>query len=159
MKNIEKLVRRFREAIDVAAEKDEFYRIPPFSNFPRDCCDLTCDLLQYYLSEYGIEVKQVNGEYWDTKDRLSRHHVWLKLDENIVIDITGDQFNKEFGRLYYMDSVYIGEEIRTHKKFCERKPQAYTSFMNPDEYTGFGKTPSLRQKTLKLLFDIISQYL
>ena len=44
-----RLVKHFRNAIDQAVSNNDFYNIVPFSRFPKGCCDLTCDLLAYYL--------------------------------------------------------------------------------------------------------------
>ena len=50
MRKLIRLTTKFRNALDTACENDEL-RIHPFSIFPRECCDLTCDLLGQYLLE------------------------------------------------------------------------------------------------------------
>lgn len=59
---IEKLACQFRNALDIAYENRELNKYPPFSIFPNECCDLTCDLLGKYLSDNDIVTYQVNGE-------------------------------------------------------------------------------------------------
>ena len=112
-------VKHFRDAIDIAKENDEFRMIKPFSKFPKDCCDLTCDLLGQYLLERGIITYQVNCV---SKYNKSWHHVWLETSDEILIDITGDQF---IGRIKQLNeipkAVYVGEKGQIHKIFCINK--------------------------------------
>lgn len=94
----------FYFAIMDAKYNREFKWRDRMSNFPRGCCDDACDLLAYYLYEkYGIRTKQGKG-YSKTNDT---YHVWLIMDERVIIDITVKQL-KEF----YESSreVYLGKE-------------------------------------------------
>lgn len=150
--------RHFRNAIDIAIKNDEFREIYPFYNFPNDCCDFTCDLLGQYLLEKGIATHQVNGV---SKFDESWHHVWLKTNDGVLIDITGDQF---IGRISQLtenpEAVYVGKEAEIHNIFCrERRNASNTNFIDENEFTSFDKQPNPRQKTLIKLYDIISQYL
>lgn len=111
---IEQLIRRFRKAIDIAFAEGEFRNHPPFSRFPKDCCDFACDLLGQFLLENGIETHQVNGT---CKTDMTWHHAWLLTDDGIAIDITGDQF---IGRLVSAGEIlptYVGSENKIHMLF------------------------------------------
>lgn len=157
MDKIEILSKRFRTAIDIAKSENEFYRYFDFKKFPDDCCDMTCDLLGYYLLENGIETRQINGacEYDD-----SRRHVWLETNDKKVIDITCDQFNDEFKLSQIIDSVYIGEENEVHKIFSvDRCVERNTNFTDSSLFEGFNKQPNFRQKKLIELYEIIEKYL
>ena len=56
MIDIERLAKEFRYATEAACENGEMRKHPPFSGFPNECCDLTCDLLGQYLFENNIET-------------------------------------------------------------------------------------------------------
>ncbi|WP_270524994.1 hypothetical protein [Longibaculum muris] len=151
-------VRHFRDAIDIAKEEGEFRTIYPFINFPNDCCDHACDLLGQYLLERGIITHQVNCV---SKYDESWHHVWLETSDEILIDITGDQF---IGRISQLNenpkAVYVGEKGQIHKIFCKNKKiEPNTNFTDKNEFTSFNRQPNPRQKTLIQLYEIISRYL
>ena len=79
---------KFRCAIEKAIQAGEF-RDSDLENFPNGCCNYISDCLQRYLYEHGIETLCVFVKYgygWD-----SESHVWLATNNNIIIDITGDQ--------------------------------------------------------------------
>ena len=58
---INTLVNNFRHAMDCAKTNGEFSRLTPLYMFPNGCCDITCDLLVNYLSDYGVETYEING--------------------------------------------------------------------------------------------------
>lgn len=156
--NILDEVRHFRDAIDLAKDNDEFLTIYPFSNFPKDCCDHTCDLLGQYLLERGIITHQVNCV---SKYDESWHHVWLETNDEIIIDITGDQF---IGRISQLNEIpkeiYVGEKGQIHKIFCmNRKIELNTNFIQENNPTTFNEVTNPRKKTLIQLYKIISKYL
>lgn len=157
MKEIERLAKQFRNAIDAAFENGELRRCYPFSNFPYDCCEHTCDLLGQYLLENGIETFQMNGT---CKKDVSWHHVWLLTNDDIVIDITGDQFIDKLVSDKDVEAVHVGNEGTIHKIFIlNRIPQANTTFTDENEFTGFDKHPSVRQARLLEVYEIVRQYL
>lgn len=151
-------VRHFRDAIDTAKENGEFRTIYPFFNFPKDCCDHTCDLLGQYLLERGIITHQVNCV---SKYDESWHHVWLETSDKIIIDITGDQFIGRISQLNEIPkAVYVSEEGEIHKIFCmNRKIESNTNFIDKNKFATFNGEPNPRQKTLIQLYKIISKYL
>ncbi len=156
MDKIQELAESFRAAIDRAYENNEFTKYATFSQFPNDCCDIACDLLGQYLLEHGIQTIQINGININDDDW---HHVWLIVDD-IVIDITGDQFVNKILSAKEVSSVHVGEEGRVHKLFGRNKiVEVNTNFMNPNEFYGFNKQPNARQKMLIELYEIICRYL
>ena len=97
MKNMKRLVNQFRVAIDVAKDEGEFYKKPPFDIFPCRCCGDASDLLAQFLLENNIRTLYVQGTY-----RKTMHsHAWLLAEDKIIIDITGDQFKREFFKKSY----------------------------------------------------------
>ena len=151
-------IRRFRNAIDIAKENGEFKNIYPFYDFPNDCCEHTCDLLGQYLLEREITTHQVNCV---SKYDESRHHVWLETSNEILIDITGDQFTGKISQLNENPkALYVGEEGQIHKIFCmNRKIEPNTNFTDKNAFITFNREPNVRQKTLIQLYEIISRYL
>lgn len=96
---------KFRNAIEGAKFDGELENSINFKNFPHGCCDDTCDLLSYYLLTFGYHTLQVIGTYRDDIPENTTNHAWLCIDENIIIDITGDQFEECAG---FKESVYVG---------------------------------------------------
>ena len=159
MEKIQQLALHFRKIMDDAWGKRKFSQITPFYMFPNECCDLTCDLLAYYLSGYGIRTYPVNGT---CRFDDSWHHVWLVTDDKqkIVIDITGDQFIGKIEELKDVESVYVGTEGNVQRVFCRnQKREHITNFTDPYKYKEFGGHSDLRQRTLIKIYDIISPYL
>lgn len=47
----------------------------------------------------------------------SDSHVWLTLENGDIVDITGDQYKKREGTLYYDWPVYVGKMDAFHSQF------------------------------------------
>ena len=117
-KDIYKIAVAFRAAIVSAKYDRRFHYRDRMSNFPGGCCDDSCDLLAYYLyTTYKIRTRQGVGTYRDNDPNNTTGHAWLIMDDNTIIDITGDQFRYCAG---YTDEVYVGTETLFYKKL-ERK--------------------------------------
>lgn len=117
-RDIYKIAVAFRAAIVSAKYDRRFHYRDRMSNFPRGCCDDSCDLLAYYLyTTYKIRTRQGVGTYRDDDPNNTTGHAWLIMDDNSIIDITGDQFRYCAG---YTDEVYVGTETLFYKKL-ERK--------------------------------------
>ena len=154
---IERLIKLFREAIDAASKEGAFRNHPPFSRFPKDCCDFACDLLGRFLLENGIETHQINGT---CNTDMSWHHVWLSTDAGIVIDITGDQFIGELVSADEVSPTHVGSENKIHKLFCQnRYCEQNINFTDAWEFTGFNGSQNRRQRDLHAIYQIICQYL
>lgn len=105
---IYELAMKFRLAILKVRNNRGFDMRDRMSNFPGGCCDDASDLFAYYLYEnYKINTKQEKGRYSDEEPENTTNHVWLVTDEDIIIDITADQF--EFGR-GLKNGVYVGSK-------------------------------------------------
>lgn len=144
---------KVRAAIDEAAADNEFRRLNPFDRFPKDCCEHACDILSYMLSMAGIRTVQVNGACASDE---SWHHVWLRTDDGIIIDITEDQFAGILVDAKDVETVRVGEEGPVQRLFrVNRSEQPNTNFMDPGEFIGFGGMPNVRQKRLREIYDVI----
>lgn len=113
-KDIYMIAAAFRSAIIEAKYNREFDSKDRMCNFPKGCCDDSCDLLAYYLYEkYEIYTEQGNGRYSDSNPYNTTNHAWLVLNEDTIIDITGDQFRFCEND---MEEVYVGKEKEFYKK-------------------------------------------
>ena len=120
-KDIHKIAVAFRAAIISAKYDRKFHYMDRMSNFPGGCCDDSCDLLAYYLyATYKIHTRQGVGIYRDSNPNNTTSHAWLIMDDNTIIDITGDQFRYCAG---YTDEVYVGVETLFYKKLERRQIQ------------------------------------
>ncbi|WP_278549296.1 hypothetical protein [Paraclostridium bifermentans] len=147
MKNIKRLVKQFRDAIDVARDKGNFDNDFSFSKFPRGCCGDTSDLLAQFLLENSIRTYYVCGMC------RGQSHAWLLTYNNsIIIDITGDQFKDNSDFLNYEKSVYIGFEDDFHRLFKVES-------MNIRENIGLDALGGTCQPRLNKLYNKIVKYI
>lgn len=118
-KDIYNIATTFRSEILEAKYNREFNSRDRMSNFPSGCCDDSCDLLAYYLYiTYNIRTKQGNGEYCNNNFYNITNHAWLVMDDDTIIDITGDQFRFCAG---YTKEVYVGKENSFYKRLEEKR--------------------------------------
>lgn len=112
-----KLVQNFRDAIDEAKANGEFNDDISFYKFPCGCCGDASDLLAEFLLKNGIETYYVCGTYRDGSFDEIQSHAWIKTEDGMIIDITGDQFIYDSSFMNYSKSVYIGEIDAFHRLF------------------------------------------
>ncbi len=115
-KSIIQLVTEFRNAIDKAKANGEFDGDFSFRHFPRGCCGDTCYLLGQYLLANGISSWYVCGNYYGKND-FFQSHAWLRIEGNLIVDITGDQFSEKAIFLRYNIPAYIGQTDNFHALF------------------------------------------
>lgn len=124
MKNrVYEIAASFRAAIESAIESGDI-NDSNMRNFPNGCCSYASDLLQKYLfEEKNISTYYISGSYgfgWDAES-----HAWLEMDDNTVIDITGDQY-KYNENLHFDKQVYVGKRKNGfHDKFVLDEPVPY----------------------------------
>lgn len=152
MRDIKRLVNQFRDAIDVARDVGEFDKDFSFYNFPRGCCGDTSDLLAQFLFEKGIRTYYVCGTYRDGSLENSQIHAWLLTGNQIIIDITGDQFRDNPLFFNYDKSVYVGKEDDFHKLFEVEDNGIH-------ENNGLDTLGSMCQPRLKGLYRKIIKYI
>ena len=117
--NIYNIALSFRSAIIAARLNDEFSSKDRMWNFPRGCCDDSCDLLAYYFyDKYKIYTEQGNGVYRDNNPYNTTNHSWLIMGSDLFIDITGDQFKVCAG---FVEEVYVGKENLFYKRLEDRR--------------------------------------
>jgi hypothetical protein len=116
MENVEQLAIKFRDAIDLAKRNDEFANDVTFEKFPLGCCGDASDLLAQFLLENKIKTHYICGTRYGAFEDI-QSHAWLLTDNNIIIDITGDQFKYDNNFLNYDKFVYVGEMDDFHELF------------------------------------------
>ncbi len=149
---IYKLACQFRNAIEKAKYDSNIKPKDTMKRFPSGCCADASDLLAYHLKLRGIHSVQINGSYDDGFFENKQNHVWLKLDNGLIIDITGDQFKWDPVFLNYNIPVYVEYEEKEdgfHKLFMERTMQNNYDF-EPNE--------NEHQKRMLKLYNIIQEY-
>lgn len=109
MKEIKELAIKFRFAIDSARNERRFSADQCFRNFPTGCCGITAELLARFLMDNGIKgkVTYIGGTYHDYSLEL-QSHAWLIIENDIVVDITGDQFKYYPVPVNFNETVYVG---------------------------------------------------
>lgn len=116
MKKILKLAEQFRNAMDEAKQDGVFANHSPLCCFPRGCCTVASTLLAQFLLEHGIRTFEICG-IADDGSLCGQPHEWLITDDNVMIDITGDQFRNNDKLLNYDKPVFVGIEDALHKLF------------------------------------------
>ena len=111
IKKIKNLAEAFRSALE-SVPKYEFSSSLSFTEFPKGCCDDASLLLAAYFSDNSVTgAKRILG--LKDGDQSIETHVWLKID-NILVDITADQFNENG---YNLEKVIVTESSKFHDSF------------------------------------------
>lgn len=107
----------FRNTIDNAKEDNEFLKHQLMRKFPNGCCGIVSCLLTKYLFDEELceKIYYVKGTYY-YDDGNSQAHTWLQLDD-IIIDITADQFKFHNLPLKNTNRVYVGKTNEFYKSF------------------------------------------
>ncbi len=116
MSTIYELSMKFRIAIE-KSNNERFFGGDSFASFPSKCCGDTCDLLAQYLLEHGIRTFYVCGTYYGDEFENIQSHAWLITKNNIIIDITGDQFKNKACFHNNDCRVYVGEHNEFYSLF------------------------------------------
>lgn len=105
---IERIACAFRRAIELTPKN----LLPiGFAEFPLGSCGDTCLILGRHFIESGCgEFDYVLGTRGDVSRNTQCSHAWL-MHEDIVVDITGDQFS-DFGL-----RVFVGRASAFHLSF------------------------------------------
>ena len=102
------LASKFRLAIEAALADGRFSDEIVFSRFPRGCCGDSSDLLAQYLLENGIRTYYVCGTHYEDDCENNQSHAWLLTEDEVIIDITADQFKYDPIYSYYDLPIYVG---------------------------------------------------
>lgn len=118
MQEIKELATEFRIAIENAKNDRRFTADQCFRNFPSGCCGITAELLAKFLMDNGIKRKltYIGGTFREPSLELPSH-AWLKIGNNIIVDITGDQFKYYPIPFNFSEPVYVGLYIDFYNLF------------------------------------------
>ena len=147
-----KLVQNFRAAIDKAKANGEFKDDISFRKFPCGCCGDASDLLAEFLLINGIETYYVCGTYRGGSFDEMQSHAWIKTEDDMIIDITGDQFRYDSSFMNYSKSVYIGEIDAFHRLFEVKKRDIRKNY-------GLQSLGNMCQPRLYELYNTIMKYI
>lgn len=143
------LAKEFRRAIEDARDAGEFYEDHAFYQFPTACCGDTSCLLGQYLLDHGIASQYVCGNSYC--GHKGQSHAWLQV-EDVIIDITGDQFKSHSDFLFYDDPAYVGKIDAMHRLFevcsCDMRNTVSLKDLGP-----------FAAPRLVKLYDIIRKYI
>ena len=149
MKILEALVVGFRNAIELAKDNNEpdyFFR-----KFPTGQCGHTSDMLAQLLIDNGIgPVRYINGTYYGEAGSVMQAHTWLVV-ENLVIDITADQFRYHAAPLTNDIPVYIGPVNEYYQLFDTTHGSDHEHFGLEQQWTNYHE--------LKTLYKTILNYM
>ena len=148
---IRQLSTEFRCAIEEAQKQGEFEKDFLFSRFPRGCCGDTCILLGQFLLMNGIDSWYVCGNYYGANGSF-QSHAWLNVGDELIVDITGDQFRNKTIFLKYNIPVYIGQVDSFHKLFVvERRNVRKSAPLSSWDCIDPNRLPDLYQRICKYI--------
>ncbi|MBR3768011.1 MAG: hypothetical protein IKL10_07210 [Clostridia bacterium] len=131
MENIYSLVQLFRNAIEYAKENCETDPLGFFKRFPNGCCGEASCLLGQFLLENGINSYYICRMcFFQDHSGDFQSHAWLQLEDDTIIDITGDQFNTDESLLKYNYPIYIGETDDFHRLFMSESSIRKSVFLD-----------------------------
>lgn len=154
MRKIKELATKFRVAIESAKNSGRFTADQCFVNFPRGCCGVTSDLLARFLIENGVneEITCMYGTFYDYSLELPTHS-WLRIGSNLIVDITGDQFEHYPEPIRFNEAVYVGPDDGFHNSFEINTEERCTNYYPLDD------TYIRRHLSRKKLYEIILEYI
>lgn len=146
------LANKFRKGIENAQASGEFNKRSILEYFPNGCCDLTSELLAKYFIENGIKnIQRVHGSYYVYYDE-NESHVWILIDNEIIVDITGDQYKNNKSPFVFSNKVYVGNPTDFHNSFEKYEKEKYSGILS-SEKTSLGN-PSDNE-----VYEIIKKYI
>ncbi len=149
MNKLKKLVYEFHSAIIMAKRNNEHASF--FKKFPIGQCGNACELLAQYLIDNKIDnIIYVNGTYYGDSFEDIYSHSWL-LVNNMIVDITGDQFKYHNFPLTNHVPIYIGSANDFYNAFEVRCSDCY-------RHIGLDKTSLYYEEELNL-YNIILKYI
>lgn len=132
-----------REMIENVVSESTYVDIE-LQRFPSGACEVSSVILGLYLKEkYDVNVVQSVGKRPSPECEYSENnHVWLTVNENVVVDITADQFDD------FSSKVFVGRNSAFHDTFevYDTRPVdfSYLSRRGSEGYGGIYKEVATR---------------
>jgi len=105
---------------------------------------------RYLLEQAGVRSWYTSGEV------SSESHVWLTLEDDDIVDITGDQYKDRSGSLYYDLPVYVGKMDAFHSQFrLNGDPVEIT----PNDWTPDFLGENRIQRKKRIAYETILKYI
>ena len=101
-----------------------------------------------YLTCLGVDCKIIEGTYYDDDPEITSSHGWIEINNETIIDITGDQY-KYNPVTRFSEAVYVGKYTEFHRMFRDNL------FKEPQGIHG----EMVRKRRLTELYNIICEYL
>lgn len=145
------LAQKFRKALEKAfpPHNGEKY---PFDRFPKECCDDVSDLFGQFLFERNEFVWKAFGKYYPDSGESPYPHVWIKLENGTVVDLTGDQYKDNPTMLNYNNPCYVGQPNQLHQLFLSDEVR-YEPYYGIDNYIN-----DIVSKRLWAIYNKVMQY-
>lgn len=124
----------------------------PFHHFPKECCDDVCDLFGQFLFERNEPVWKAFGKYYPDSGESPYPHVWIKLKDGTVVDLTGDQYKDNSTMLNYNNPCYVGQPNQLHQLFLSDEIK-YEPYYGIDNYIN-----DIVPKRLWAIYNKVMQY-
>jgi len=101
-----------RELIENIVSESTYVDVE-LQNFPSGACEVSSVILGLYLKEnFDVNVIQSVGKRPSPDCEYSENnHVWLTVNESVVVDITADQFDD------FSSKVFVGRDSDFHDTF------------------------------------------
>ena len=149
---LSRLVTEFRNGIDNALIDGRFAVDCFWNNFPTACCWEASVLLGHYLLISGIKTWRVCGHRGKRFDVDYQSHMWLITEDNIIIDLTGDQFQNRQDYLFNSTPAYVSPRNNFYDLF-------YVDDSETKENEFLQSISVLDHQRLLTLYEIINQYI
>lgn len=149
-KKVRFLAIEFRKAIECAQNEGAFNGDKILSRFPKGCCGIISSLLAKYLFENGINSYEVSGTFRSENPEETQSHAWLMLEDNTIVDITGDQFKCDPLFQHFSKEVYVGPMNEFYELFEDIAEFPYEDFTE-----GTTKINIQRKKNYEIILGYI----
>lgn len=130
-----KLATEFRKALEKVVELRQYGRLTLFARFPTECCRYASDLLAEYLIQHGTSKNRIQLVDGIAEDEST--HCWLLIDNDLIVDITADQFNWNpfFEKYQPIPCCYISTRQENYLHECfENATTTYFHNVGIDSY-------------------------
>jgi len=94
IKDIENIARKVRAAIEEEIATSKYTNDIELQSFPRGSCEVATVILGLFLIQAGYEKTIQHAGLRRNINGSENYHVWLFVNDQIIVDITADQFQE-----------------------------------------------------------------
>ncbi len=95
MEAVSKLAVRFRQAVEEEISTSDYVDVE-LNSFPLGSCEVSSQMFALYLISLDYENVKLTfnkRNKLDLTDYRKDSHVWIVIDDELIIDLTGDQYS------------------------------------------------------------------